>query len=290
MLDNLSHTGQRIVISLIIVTLLVGIISFSQLPFMRPVIALFVASIVGTSLWEYYQIAKAKGMQPLVSLGVTAALIYVFSIYAAIEHPALVYLPKIILAISFLLLFLYFFITEREPLVNLAITIFGLAYLALPLGLILKINYFFPTESSQHGQAWLYYLLFVTKITDTGGFFVGKYMGKHKLAEQISPKKTVEGAIGGLIFALVISILFPPLMNVLNGQTVIDMTLGQSIFLGIGIGVLGQIGDLGESLLKRDAGVKDSNQLPGLGGILDMVDSLVFTTPLVYFFMQLQFG
>lgn len=290
MLENLSHTRQRVVISLFIVILLVSIISFSSLPWMKPIVALFVAAIVGTSLWEYYQIAKAKGMLPLVSLGVTAALLYVFSIYAVIEHPPLALLPKVVLAVSFLLLFLYFFITEREPLVNLAITIFGLAYLALPLGLLLKINYFFPEGSNQHGQAWLYFLLLVTKLTDTGGFFVGKYFGKRKLAQHISPKKTIEGAVGGLFFALIASILIPLLANFVNGQTVIQLTFLQSIYLGLGIGILGQIGDLGESLLKRDAGVKDSNHLPGLGGILDMVDSLVFTTPLVYFFMQQQFG
>lgn len=126
-------------------------------------------------------------------------------------------------------------------------------------------------------------------MTDMGAFFVGKKLGRHQLAAQISPKKTVEGAIGGLVTAVISSALIPPLASWIDSPFALQVTLWQTLILGCLIGILSQIGDLGESLLKRDAGIKDSNQLPGLGGVLDMIDSLVFTLPLGYFFLYTHF-
>jgi phosphatidate cytidylyltransferase len=126
----------------------------------------------------------------------------------------------------------------------------------------------------------------VTKITDVGAYFVGRLWGKTKLSPTLSPKKTVEGAAAGFISAVIASILIH-----FAGRQFFNSHFGlsfvESIWLGMLIGVFGQIGDLAESLLKRDAVVKDSNTLPGLGGVLDMVDSLLFTAPIVYFFIRM---
>ncbi len=290
MFAKLSHTYQRITVSLIFSVLLILVIWFSYYPLTKPVFVLTVMGFVSVAIWEYYQITKAKEYKPLVSIGVATASLYVLAVFLDTQYPNFSVLPFAVFASGFLVLFVRLFAQEREPLSNLAVTVFGWAYLAIPLSLLIHINYFFPSDSLQQGRFWLLYILIVTKMTDTGGYFIGKYFGKHKLAKQISPKKTIEGAAGGLIFAVIASLLFPLLANAGMGQPVIQLSILQSLLLGGLISVLGQIGDLGESLLKRDAGVKDSNQLPGLGGILDIVDSLVFTIPLLYIFMKIEAG
>ncbi|QLH36801.1 MAG: CDP-archaeol synthase [Parachlamydiaceae bacterium] len=176
--------------------------------------------------------------------------------------------------------FLYFFKTGQEPLVNISLTIFALAYIAIPLSTWLNIAYFFPEGSAQEGRWWLFYLLAVTKLTDVGAYFIGSSFGQNKMTPYISPGKSWEGALGGLIFGVVTSIMF----YVFSSQIPLHLTLFQSLLLGFILSCLGQIGDLAESLIKRDAGVKNSSRIPGLGGILDMLDSLIFTSPIVYIF------
>jgi phosphatidate cytidylyltransferase len=157
--------------------------------------------------------------------------------------------------------------------------------LTLPISCALRINYFFPTHALEDGRLWLAYVLLVTKMTDIGAYFCGKIFGKNKLAPSISPKKTVEGALGGLGAALLTSLIFAFFAS---HFAPFHMTFLQSIWIGITMSILAQLGDLSESLLKRDAGVKDSSHLPGLGGMLDIVDSLVFTLPLMYLLLKMQ--
>ena len=101
-------------------------------------------------------------------------------------------------------------------------------------------------------------------------------------------KKTWEGALGGLCFAVLTSLLTTLLLVTIDPD-MFKLTLWQSIWVGGALGIIGQCGDLAESLLKRDGGIKDSNRLPGLGGILDTVDSLVFTAPFMYIFLKFYF-
>jgi phosphatidate cytidylyltransferase len=150
---------------------------------------------------------------------------------------------------------------------------------------MIRIAYFFSENSVNDGRWWLLYLLVVTKMTDTGGFFVGKKFGKEKLAPYISPKKTIEGALGGFLAGILSSVAIMFLASIFDPGA-FGLTFAQSIWLGAGISLCAQIGDLSESLLKRDGGIKDSNQMPGLGGMLDIMDSLVFSTPLVYIFLK----
>ena len=134
------------------------------------------------------------------------------------------------------------------------------------------------------GREWVFYALLVTFATDTFAYFIGKTWGRHKLAPDISPKKTVEGAIGGLVGAAVISVLAVWLFG-------LPVNYGIAVVLGILISIFGQVGDLFESLFKRNMGVKDSgNSLPGHGGFLDRIDSIVFTGVFVYYYVVLFVG
>jgi len=123
---------------------------------------------------------------------------------------------------------------------------------------------------------WFIFLLVVTKISDIAGYFIGKTVGKRRLSK-ISPNKTVEGSLAGLLAAVFSAYLF---------HFIFPVQLVEALILGLIFGSLSQIGDLAESLLKRDAGVKDSNNLPGIGGVLDLLDSLVFTAPFLWIYLS----
>ena len=151
--------------------------------------------------------------------------------------------------------------------------------------MIIKIVLFFPGEGVFEGRWWFLYLLLVTKASDVGGFILGSIIGKHKLAPHVSPGKTIEGALGGFALSFIISIFLFYWWGI--RESWMSITLLDAISLGILLPIIGQIGDLAESLLKRDAKVKDSSSLPGMGGFLDMVDSLLFTIPVLYIFLKL---
>jgi phosphatidate cytidylyltransferase len=121
-------------------------------------------------------------------------------------------------------------------------------------------------------------VLMMTKLGDIGAYFIGSRFGRHLLLERISPKKTVEGSVAGLIFSVIGGLFCKPFLPF----TYLHMGV-----MGLLCGGIGQLGDLSESLIKRDCQVKDSGKLiPGMGGILDEIDSLLFTAPAFYFYMS----
>lgn len=270
---------QRVLVSLLGTILILTLIYYSPYGIFQILFTSMIASVIGLALWEFYHLTKINGYHPLSCLGIGFSIAYIFALYLNHLYPLANAIPEAILGLTLIASFLYFFMAGESPFVNLAITFFGIFYLTIPLGCLVSINFFFPENSSQDGRWWLLYVFSVTKMTDIGAYFLGKTVGKNKLAPYISPKKTMEGAIGGVFLGILTSYclyLFAPL----------NLTLWQSLWLGGLTTLLAQLGDLSESLLKRDMKVKDSNQLPGLGGILDIVDSLVFTTPLIYIFLK----
>ncbi|MCX6935735.1 MAG: phosphatidate cytidylyltransferase [Verrucomicrobia bacterium] len=165
--------------------------------------------------------------------------------------------------------------------VAMALTLFGFFYVPYLLNYATKILYCVPDAK---GVGLLVYAVAVTKFTDVGAYVAGALLGRHKLSPVISPKKTWEGLGGGLILALVTSLTlihyFPESLGSLRGV--------HGWILGIGLAGVSVIGDLGESVVKRDARVKDSGQfLPGIGGALDLVDSLLFSLPVFYGYLVL---
>ncbi|MBS4167426.1 phosphatidate cytidylyltransferase [Parachlamydia sp. AcF125] len=281
-----QNLKQRLYYSSLGIPLLIFLISFSHYSFFRPLFSLAISATVGISVWEYYQMGKAKGFQPLATVGIVFSVLYVYSVFLSTQLQDAQILPELTLWITLLTLFIYSLYGGAFPFINLAITLFGMAYLAIPLSYTLSINYF-PFNGAEDGRWWLFYLLLVTKSTDTGAFFIGKLFGKYRMVPYISPKKTWEGAWGGLFTSVAISIIFYLCLHLLFPKSPITLSGWESIWLACLISTLAQIGDLAESLLKRDTGIKDSNQLPGLGGMLDMVDSLIFTLPLLYIFLKI---
>lgn len=287
MLNTMSHLQQRLLVGSFVTLIFVIFIALSPYPYFRPFFALILSLIVGGAVFEYYKIAKAKGFLPLDTIGIIGAFSYVFAVFLSTQSNGMSFVPSLILILIGLSIFTNYFVTGPNPFGNIAVTFFPLAYLAMPLACILNITYFFPSGSIQDGRWWLIFLLMVTKMTDTGAYFIGKLFGKHRLAPYISPGKTWEGAFGGFIMALATSLFLFYLVNYIYTTPPINLSLFQSLWLGGVLSVIAQFGDLAESLLKRDAQIKDSNQLPGLGGVLDIVDSVVFTAPFMYMYLLL---
>lgn len=284
-LKQMTPFQQRLALGGIGSLLTLIIIFMAPVPAFKPIFTLAIGATICVAMWELYQIFRAKGLEPASKAGITFGALYTIAVAISTQYLSAEMLPQFVLLISLLSCFFYYFIRGKSPLQNLSATIFSIAYLAVPLACMIRIAYFFNQNGPQDGRWWLLYLLVVTKMTDTGGFFFGKKFGKEKLAPYISPKKTIEGALGGFFAGIFSSIAIMFLASIFDSDG-FELTLWQSIWLGAGISICAQIGDLAESLLKRDGGIKDSNQMPGLGGMLDIVDSLVFSAPLVYIFLK----
>ncbi len=283
----MADLNRRLIVSSVVGAVVALLIAFSTSSFVSVLLMCCVAALVGIGVWEYAQLASNKGIKPQTRWMIVAAVATVIALYASLVFVDFPQLPILVIFVSMVLFFLLHFRDPSAALYTTAVEFFGIAYVAAPLSLMLGVLY--PVAHlgiAQEGRWWLVYLIVVTKITDVGAYFVGRLWGHNKLSPTLSPKKTVEGAVAGFISALIGSVCVQYVGTLCFGEH-FSLSFYESIWLGMLIGVFGQIGDLAESLLKRDAVVKDSNTLPGLGGVLDMVDSLLFTTPIVYFFIRM---
>ena len=194
--------------------------------------------------------------------------------------------------ISFLILFVLglcvrqlFAKNNSAGITAIATTLFGLMYVPWLLNFIQKINFFpFPDDSPfDAGKYFLFYFILITKFSDMGGYAVGSLIGRHKLIPRISPGKTWEGFFGAVAVSTAASVAFTHFF----GAQMVGMTTVHAVILGVLLGGTAVVGDVIESLFKREAGVKDSGKLfPGIGGILDLLDSLLFNAPLMYLYLR----
>jgi phosphatidate cytidylyltransferase len=187
---------------------------------------------------------------------------------------------------SFLILFVlglclrqFFSKSNAAGIIAIATTLFGLMYIPWLLNFIQKINFFPGVE----GKYFLLYFILVTKFSDMGAYAVGSLIGRHKMIPRISPGKTWEGFAGAILVSTGASLVFVHFF----GGRMAGMNFLHATILGIVLSVTAVIGDLIESLFKREAGVKDSGRLfPGIGGILDLLDSLLFNAPIMYLYLR----
>jgi phosphatidate cytidylyltransferase len=250
-------------------------------------------SVVGLiALWEFYEMLDHKGLPNFkLTAMICGALMLVGSFYYFSHYgPARSYDFEVAILLLFLLTVftrqMFNSLRDDEPLRTMAYTLFGLLYVLWLFNFITKIVYVTPRSptGAVTGQFYCLYLIAVTKFSDMGAYLTGSLIGRHQLIPHISPKKTWEGFFGALALSLFASLalfwLMPGHLSVL--------TWTHAVLLGLLLGFAAVIGDLAESIIKRSTGVKDSgNMLPGIGGALDLVDSLLFTAPLLFFYLRL---
>jgi phosphatidate cytidylyltransferase len=275
--EKYQNLKLRIVFgSLGIVGLLLSIFCASQ-PALQPLFVAAIAAMIGFALREFFQMAERLKTAPVLAASIFCSTSYCFAVYLGTVQGCWQWLPNFIVTVSFIALFVHFFFKGSNPLLNLSVTVFGLVWIGMGLSGLISIAFMFPDS----GVLWLFYAMSIPKMANLGGYFVGKKFGKRKLAPEISPNKTLEGATGGIVFSVTGSLLFFAFSGDSMGTSLLEAAL-----LPVFIAMVAELGDLAESLLKRDAGVKDSSALPGLGGILDIVDSLLFTTPVLLMYLR----
>jgi phosphatidate cytidylyltransferase len=221
---------------------------------------------------EFYKLGEKIKIAPLVYFGLLWTLLFIIG--PQIDSQYLT--PPILVASGVVLSLIWIVVRRREnAFSSWAWTLGGILYVGFLL------SYFVSLRGLEDGRNWVFLALAVTFASDTAAYFVGKMLGKHKLAPTISPGKTWEGTIGGFIGAIVIALLFT-----LTTPLQLPIGYGQAVLVGFLISLFGQLGDLAESLLKRNAGVKDSGSwLAGHGGFLDRIDSVVFAGVVVYYYV-----
>jgi phosphatidate cytidylyltransferase len=230
------------------------------------------AALAGT--YEFYHMANFDRREPLIYFGLLWTLALVLSPHY--RNPDV--LPIVITAAMLVSLIWLLLRPSREKAFrDWAWTIVGALYVGWML------SYWLNLRGLADGRNWVYLAMFTTFANDTSAFFIGRARGKHKLAPTISAAKTWEGAIGGLISAMVAAFVIAVVLNLISPFT---FKYWQIILLGFLVSLFAQLGDLVESLLKRNMGVKESgNLLPGHGGILDRFDSLIFVGAVVYYYV-----
>lgn len=276
----MKNLKQRIVFGFLALLLVLFALASAFDPYMQFFFLAFIVSVITIASWELLQLTIKVGANPLTTITLTSIILYLIAVFTSTQIPSLGFLPDLTLLITLFSVFVYHFYSHIHPINTIANSLFPVAFLAIPLGTIIQIVYFFPPNSGQDGRLWLLFLIAVVKINDIAAYFIGKTLGRHPLTRYISPKKTWEGACAGLITATLTGSAF---------SSILSIPFYEALFLASILALAAQFGDLSESLLKRDAGTKDSNTLPGLGGVLDIVDALVFSSPLMYIFLKFYF-
>jgi phosphatidate cytidylyltransferase len=253
-----------------------------------------IGTIALLGLWEFYRMLDHKKLPNFKILGLICGVVFISGSF--------LYYSKVGLARSYdfeLAVILFFLLVvfarqmfeatrDTRPLETMAYTIFGFLYVVWLFNFVTKLVYLFPHHGDHFtGQYYVLYCIVVTKFSDMGAYVVGSLCGKHLLIPHISPKKTWEGFFGAIGFAVLGS--YGTLY--LSGNRLPALTPLHAGILGVLLGFAAIIGDLAESIIKRSTDTKDSGtMLPGIGGVLDLIDSLLFTAPLLFFYSRLILG
>ena len=259
---------KRVITGLWGIPLLIAAVWFSRPEYPFPWFTVLVAIWGALAVFEFYKLVAGAKAQPLTYFGLAWTLLFIISPHFQYDFtvPLLLTLA-VILPLSWLL-----GRPKKEgAFVGWAWTLAGILYIGWLL------SYLVALRGLDGGRNWVFFALFTTFASDTAAFFVGRALGRHKLAPRVSPGKTWEGTIAGVFGAIIASLLFTLL---------IPISYWQIVVLGILVSIFGQLSDLVESLFKRNMGVKDSSRLiPGHGGFLDRIDSVVFAGVVVYYYV-----
>ena len=272
----MSELTRRIIFAVIAAPIAIAIVYFGDWA-----LAILLSVLAALAAWELYRIAREAGTLPIEPAGIALAALLPIAVHA--QRLGLYTLSLTTLVALALLLFasaIWLRGPAGKPLASVAVTAFGVMYAGL-FSYIYALRYHDYAVGARAGTALVLLPVLLTWTTDIGAYVFGRTFGRKKLIPSISPGKTVEGAVGGLGLAIVVCLLY--VRFILMPYAQLGLTFQGAVLFAIVISVAAQTGDLAESLLKREAGVKDSSRIiPGHGGILDRFDSLLFVMPIAF--------
>lgn len=258
--------GKRIISSL----LLIGVIIVAIM--VRWFFNILALVFIVTGLLEFFALLKNKGITAYKYFGLFLGLAIPLSVVFRFESSKNWELLFILIALLSLICMQFKRRQNSGVIVEISTTLFGVFYVSWFFSYLIKIR------NLPGGAGLVAAVLLITKLGDIGAYLVGTRFGKTPLMPRISPKKSVEGAVGGLVFSALGALVSAPFLN---------FGYLHLILFGMCLGVIGQLGDLSESLMKRDCQVKDAGVIfPGLGGVLDSIDSVLFSAPAFYFYIS----
>jgi phosphatidate cytidylyltransferase len=265
---NRRMLAKRLIVAIILIPIGITLIKLGGWP-----LTIFISLLLGVAAWEICQLFTHAGYAPFTPLVVAGVVSLTFSrLLFGFDHQDLILTIMVLASMS------YHLITYEKgrdsAATDFIITLGSVVYLGI-LG-----PHLISLRQLPDGLWWFMLVMPVTWIADSAAFFIGSRYGKHKIAPRLSPKKSWEGYIGGIIAGVLSGILFSLLWGLVSPA----MTVARGIVVGVVLSVLPILGDLGESMIKRQIGVKDSsNLLPGHGGLLDRLDSWIWAAAIGYY-------
>jgi len=268
---------KRIITGLVLAAIVAVLIMLGGIPLVAAACVVAVLACI-----EFYRIVRARGVQPLGWFGIVFAVLLIINAYirqlnlSFLPYPSDFILPLLLTLMTLIpLIWLLFRSNKDNAFINWGWTIAGILYTGWLL------SYYITIRQVDNGMGWLFLVLSCTALCDVGAYVIGSNLGKHALASSVSPGKTWEGAGGGLAFSVITAVI-------LTIGFKLPLYYWQMVAAGLIIGVLAEVGDLVESLLKRNMQVKDTGSLlPGHGGFLDRIDSHLLVAPVAYYLIVL---
>lgn len=273
----MNELTKRVLFAVVAVPIIAFAILLGDAPL---AILLSVAAALGA--WEYGRLATAAGARPLMAWLILLAALVPLAVHAARLG---LWVPPISLVALLLPLLMAVALWTRgpggKPIASVATTLVGVWYAGVLLAFVYALRYHRFAVGDEAGALLVLFPVVVTWLNDTGAFVVGKAIGGRKLMPSVSPGKTIAGTVGGVVTSAIAAWAY--VAFVLQPRAGLGLSVGAAVLFGFAISAAAQVGDLAESMFKREAGVKDSSGLiPGHGGILDRTDSLLFTVPVAY--------
>lgn len=239
----------------------------------------FIDAVLFVGMWEFYRMMEAKGIRPYKGIGIICGVALTWYVFFRNGIYSNLFLTLALVTLMCMEL------TRREQkmtVYHISSTVFGVIYVAF-LGSHLVLLREFPLSINLDyslGSSFVFLAFILTWAGDTGAYIVGSLMGRHPLIPRVSKRKTIEGSFGCIVFSVAGALVCMETMAPY-------LSLAQALMLGLLAGSVGQLGDLFESLIKRDVDIKDaSDMIPGHGGVLDRFDSLLFTAPFIFYFIK----
>lgn len=273
----MNELTKRVLFAVVAVPIIAFAILLGDAP-----LAILLSVAAALAAWEYGRLATAAGARPLTTWLILLAALVPLGVHAARLG---LWVPPISLVALLAPLLMAVALWTRgpggKPIASVATTLVGVWYAGVLLAFVYALRYHRFAVGDVAGALLVLFPIVVTWLNDTGAFVVGKSIGGRKLMPSVSPGKTIAGTVGGVVTSAVAAWAYAAF--VLQPRAGLGLSVGAAVLFGIAISAAAQVGDLVESMFKREAGVKDSSGLiPGHGGILDRTDSLLFTVPVAY--------